>query len=128
MKKRMIALLGFIFILLAIISISAPTYNNINQKNKQFTDFGKNIKSLDIKFPRTFFITHENGRSYFRTFENHNKNIRRSNTRNFNKNQRGIYRDLFDTGHKPKTRSQPFFAEFIPKKKINCPIGWECSK
>ena len=100
-------------------------------ENKQFMDSSnnnKNIKNIDIKYSKTFFITHENGRSYFRTYSNLNKNNKRSNIKYTNNNQKGIYWNLWDSGHKPKSRSKPFFAEFKTKKKINCPIGWECSK
>lgn len=138
MKKGMITLFGFIFLLLTIISISAPThkeYSTYNknsnvyyQENKQTTNY---IKNIDIKFSKTFFIKYENGRSHFRTYTNYNKKARSNkyfDNNKHNPNRRGIYRNLFDSGHKPKSRSKTFFAEFKIKKDINCPVGWKCFK
>jgi len=143
MKKRTILSLAFIFLFLTIILISSTSnfkYNNQinnNNYNKKYyrdnTDSTNNKdnlrKNIIISSSRTFLITYPNGRSHYRTFHGLNKRYSKSNKGFFNeKNRIGIYLNLFDSNHNPKTITKNYLERSTYKKSPNCPIGWTCSK
>jgi hypothetical protein len=112
MKKRVIVPLVFLFLIFSVYGYYCES-----------EDYDYKVHENKLYF-KTFHITHDDGRSYDRTFFNYNEYRNGYDICKTDFERKGIYLDYFDRRDAIRLETREFFE--MKSNYFNCPEGWVC--